>query len=51
MPRRFSALAALALCGSVAGAQTPAAPDRPTLVVLITIDGFRGDFLSRFGLS
>ena len=49
MPRRFSALAALALCGSVAGAQTPAAPDRPTLVVLITIDGFRGDFLSRFG--
>ena len=49
MPRFFPALPALALCLSTAGAQTTPAPERPSLVVLITIDGFRGDFLTRFG--
>jgi predicted AlkP superfamily pyrophosphatase or phosphodiesterase len=48
MLRLIAALAPLALTLSVAGAQTPPAADRPTLVVLITIDGFRGDFLTRF---
>jgi len=32
----------------VAG-QTPAAADRPALVVLVTVDQFRGDYLDRFG--
>ncbi|MEO6591611.1 MAG: alkaline phosphatase family protein, partial [Gemmatimonadaceae bacterium] len=41
-------VAASAAC---AGAQTPAARDgdqRPTLIVMITIDGFREDYLTRF---
>ena len=49
MPRLFPALPALAFCLSTAGAQTTPPPERPSLVVLITIDGFRGDFLTRFG--
>src|SRR6476620_9323852 len=48
MPRALFSLAALAFCGQTAVAQT-APPGRPTLVVMITIDGFRGDYLTRFG--
>ena len=63
MPRRLlaTALAVSLLAGSVACAQAqppqPAAPaaadrpraSRPTLIVFITIDQFRGDYLQRFG--
>jgi len=48
MPRRLFSIAALAFCGQSALAQT-APSQRPTLVVMITIDGFRGDYLTRFG--
>ena len=49
MPRLFPAFPALVFCLASAGAQTAPATERPTLVVLITIDGFRADFLTRFG--
>jgi predicted AlkP superfamily pyrophosphatase or phosphodiesterase len=48
MPRALFLLAALGICGEFAAAQTPA-PQHPTLVVMITIDGFREDYLTRFG--
>jgi predicted AlkP superfamily pyrophosphatase or phosphodiesterase len=48
MPKALFALAALAFCSESAVSQTPAS-QRPTLVVMITIDGFRGDYLTRFG--
>ena len=41
------AFAALAVSASAAISQTPS--QKPSLVVMITIDGFRGDYLSRFG--
>jgi predicted AlkP superfamily pyrophosphatase or phosphodiesterase len=48
MPRALFALLALVFCGESGAAQT-APSQRPTLVVMITIDGFRGDYLTRFG--
>src|SRR4029079_12745919 len=48
MPKALLLLAALGFCGEFAAAQTPA-PSHPTLVVMITIDGFREDYLTRFG--
>lgn len=48
MPRALITLAALGFCCKLAAAQAPA-PQRPTLVVMITIDGFREDYLTRFG--
>ena len=41
-----SCLASLALSSA---AQAQAAPKKPALVVLVTIDQFRGDYLQRFG--
>jgi len=48
MPKALISLSALAFCSAVAAAQTPAST-RPTLVVMITIDGFREDNLTKFG--
>ena len=48
MLKSLTLLAALAAASS-AGAQSAPLSPRPTLVVLITIDGFRGDYLTRFG--
>ena len=48
MPTALFLLAALGFCGKFAAAQAPA-PQHPTLVVMITIDGFREDYLTRFG--
>jgi predicted AlkP superfamily pyrophosphatase or phosphodiesterase len=48
MLKSLTLLAALA-GASAAGAQSAPMSPRPTLVVMITIDGFRGDYLSRFG--
>lgn len=47
MLKLFRALPALAIFATPAQAQT--APAKPTLVVMITIDGFRGDYISRYG--
>jgi predicted AlkP superfamily pyrophosphatase or phosphodiesterase len=49
--RRQCALAiiALGLADARAGAQREPGRDRPNLVVLVTIDQFRGDYLDRFG--
>ena len=47
MLKRILALPALAILATAAHAQTPT--PKPALVVMITIDGFRGDYLSRFG--
>ncbi|HXV17045.1 MAG TPA: alkaline phosphatase family protein, partial [Gemmatimonadaceae bacterium] len=49
MPKLLRTLPALALSAGLATAQAPAPPPRPSLVVLITIDGFRADYLTRFG--
>ncbi len=55
MSRRAAGLLALPLVVGVAGAlraqgdATPAAAAAPTLVVLVTIDQFRADYLDRFG--
>lgn len=49
MPRLFRAFPVLALCLSAADALGQTVADRPSLVVLITIDGFKGDNLTRFG--
>lgn len=48
---RFAVLAAscLALAGLPAATRAQAAPRKPALVVLLTIDQFRGDYLDRFG--
>jgi predicted AlkP superfamily pyrophosphatase or phosphodiesterase len=35
--------------GRALGAQAPAAAERPTLVVVLTVDQMRGDYLERFG--
>ena len=48
MPTALFLLAALGFCGKFAAAQAPA-PQHPTLIVMITIDGFREDYLTRFG--
>ncbi|HEU4879353.1 MAG TPA: alkaline phosphatase family protein [Gemmatimonadaceae bacterium] len=41
---------AIAICAFPAAAVSQAAPaQHPSLVVVITIDGFRGDYLTRFG--
>ena len=48
MPTALFLLAALGFCGKFAAAQAPS-PQHPTLVVMITIDGFREDYLTRFG--
>ena len=47
MPKYLSVIAALALTATASSSQT--APQKPSLVVMITIDGFRGDYLTRFG--
>src|SRR5215207_6517314 len=39
----------LGLCGLPAATRGQAAPKKPSLVVLVTIDQFRGDYLERFG--
>jgi hypothetical protein len=48
----FGGIAACVVCAAwstrVAAAQSPAV-ERPALVVLITVDQFRGDYLDRFG--
>ena len=49
MLKLLRTLPALAVCAGLATAQAPAPPQRPSLVVLITIDGFRADYLTRFG--
>jgi hypothetical protein len=48
---RFVLLSAcfLALAGLPSATRAQAAPKKPALVVLVTIDQFRGDFLDRFG--
>ena len=48
---RFALLSAcfLVLAGLPRATQAQAAPKKPALVVLVTIDQFRGDFLDRFG--
>ena len=48
---RFALLSAcfLALAGLPSATRAQAAPKKPALVVLVTIDQFRGDFLERFG--
>lgn len=48
---RFTLLSAflLALAGLPSTTQAQAAPKKPSLVVLVTIDQFRGDYLERFG--
>ena len=46
---RLVPLLALIACAAVAKAQDAAAPAKPRLVVLITIDQFRADYLERFG--
>ncbi len=48
---RFTILSAfvLALAGLPSTTQAQAAPKKPALVVLVTIDQFRGDYLERFG--
>jgi len=52
MPRlAFAVLAALAVVAAArpAAQATPSGADKPSLVVLITIDQMRGDYLTRFG--
>src|SRR5512143_1565580 len=49
MLKLLRTLPALAVCAGLASAQAPAPTQRPSLVVLITIDGFRADYLTRFG--
>ena len=48
---RFALLSAfsLALAGLPSATHAQAAPKKPALVVLVTIDQFRGDYLDRFG--
>jgi predicted AlkP superfamily pyrophosphatase or phosphodiesterase len=46
MPKYLLPLAVIAIAASSVPAQTSA--PKPSLVVMITIDGFRGDYLSRF---
>ena len=48
---RFALLSAfsLALAGLPSAMHAQAAPKKPALVVLVTIDQFRGDYLERFG--
>jgi len=48
---RFAVLAAscLAMLGLPSAMHAQAAPKKPALVVLVTIDQFRGDYLQRFG--
>jgi arylsulfatase A-like enzyme len=48
---RFAVLAAscLATLASPRATEAQAAPKKPALVVLVTIDQFRGDYLDRFG--
>ena len=46
---KFLILLAPLAAAAAAGAQSAPMSPRPTLVVMITIDGFRGDYLSRFG--
>ena len=48
---RFAAIigCVLGLGGLPAATRAQAAPKKPSLVVLVTIDQFRGDFLERFG--
>ena len=48
---RFVVLAAscLAMLGLPGATRAQAAPKKPTLVVLVTIDQFRADYLQRFG--
>jgi predicted AlkP superfamily pyrophosphatase or phosphodiesterase len=48
---RFAVLAAscLAMLGLPGATRAQAAPKKPTLVVLVTIDQFRADYLQRFG--
>ena len=48
---RFAPLSALvlALAGLPRATHAQAAPKKPALVVLVTIDQFRGDYLDRFG--
>ncbi|MFL5617149.1 MAG: alkaline phosphatase family protein [Gemmatimonadaceae bacterium] len=48
---RFAVLAAscLALLGLPSATDAQAAPKKPALVVLVTIDQFRADYLERFG--
>ena len=48
---RFTLLSAfaLALAGLPTAIHGQAAPKKPALVVLVTIDQFRGDYLERFG--
>ena len=48
---RFTLLSAfvLALAGLPSATHGQAAPKKPALVVLVTIDQFRGDYLERFG--
>jgi arylsulfatase A-like enzyme len=48
---RFALLSAciLALAGLPSATRAQAAPKKPALVVLVTIDQFRGDYLERFG--
>jgi predicted AlkP superfamily pyrophosphatase or phosphodiesterase len=48
MPKFLRTLGAIALVATAAQSQTTAAT-KPSLVVMITIDGFRGDYLTRFG--
>ena len=44
-----TALATVLATPSPAAAQSPSRADKPSLVVLITIDQMRGDYLTRFG--
>lgn len=48
---RFAVLAAscLAILGLPSATRAQAAPKKPTLVVMVTIDQFRADYLQRFG--
>jgi hypothetical protein len=48
---RFAVLAAscLAMLGLPSATHAQAAPKKPALVVLVTIDQFRGDYLQRSG--